>query len=119
MVGNLVILNRDSIEESYLLAVDSRTGKTVWKHTQTGKANNYSTPVVLGDCVVLHRFSEIAAHAISDGTRIWTVSVASYGTSTPVIGDDTIFAGACRPDGEPVELPMPPDFKTLATSERA
>ncbi len=117
IVGELTILNhdkaRDEPNDSYILAVDRHTGKTVWKHFQPSGSTNYSTPIVWGEQIVIHRYGEIVAHAVADGTRIWSVSIASYGTSTPVIGSNVLFVGACTPSGEPVELPKPPDFKAV------
>jgi outer membrane protein assembly factor BamB len=117
VVDNLIILNRDDVRkeqnDSHLLAIDRRTGKTVWKYMQPRGSTNYSTPIVWGEQLVLHRYDEVVAHAVSDGTRIWSVSIASYGTSTPVIGNNILFVGACTPSGEPIQLSKLPDFKTV------
>jgi len=113
VIGNLVILNRDELNDPYLLAVDCHTGKTMWKQVQPSRALNYSTPIVWGEQLVVHRAYEIVAHAVADGKRIWSVSINTYGTSSPVIGNNVLFVGACTPRGEPVQLPKLPDFKMV------
>ena len=117
VVGDLIILNRDKLRDepndSYLLAVDRHTGKTVWKHFQPSGSTNYSTPIVWAEQLVIHRAREVVAHAVTDGTRIWSVSIATMGVSTPVIGDNVLYVGAWHNRGEPVQLPKPPDFKTI------
>jgi len=113
VVGKLVILNRDELNDPHLLAVDRRTGKTMWKRVQADKSLNYSTPIIWAKQLIIHRYNEVVAHAVADGTRIWSVSIATMGTSTPVIGDNILYVGAWTNRGEPVQLPKVPDFKTL------
>jgi outer membrane protein assembly factor BamB len=113
VVGNLVILNRDELNDPYLLGVDRQTGKTVWKQVQPSRALNYSTPIVWGEQLVVHRAYGVVAHKVANGTRVWSVSINTYGTSTPVIGNNVLFVGACTPRGEPVQLPKLPDFKIV------
>ena len=113
VVGKLVILNRGDSKAPSLLALDPYSGETVWKYTQPRGGASYSTPVVWADQLVLHRRREIVAHAIADGTRIWSVSVRSLGESTPVIGNNVFFIGTWKGGGEPTPGVKAPDFKTL------
>jgi len=47
IAGDTVVLNCDQDEgESYLLAVDARTGKTRWQTSRAGCIASYSTPIV-------------------------------------------------------------------------
>jgi outer membrane protein assembly factor BamB len=110
--GELVILNRDEQNDPHLLAVDRHTGKTVWKQPQPSAsqfgATSHSTPVVWAEQLVIHRSGEIVAYAATDGTRIWSLSAVTRGTSTPVFGKDALFVAAWTNLGEPdlrVELP--------------
>ncbi len=110
--GELVILNRDEQNDPHLLAVDCRSGKTVWRQSQQPASTlgvaSYSTPVQWADQVVIHRMGEIAAYSVRDGTRMWSIRVATNGESTPVVGDDVLFVGTWSNFGEPelrVELP--------------
>jgi outer membrane protein assembly factor BamB len=120
--GELVILSRDEQNDPYLLAVNRRTGEEIWKRPQplaAGSAlsafgaTSYSTPVVWGQEIVVHRMDEVVAYAQQDGARVWSVSAATNGVSTPVVGDDILFVGAWRNFGE-ADLRMKlADFATL------
>jgi outer membrane protein assembly factor BamB len=43
--GRLIIVN-DNDDASYLMAIDARTGKTVWKVARPGEMTNWSTPFI-------------------------------------------------------------------------
>ncbi len=117
IAGELVILNRDEQNDPHLLAVDRHTGKTVWKQPQPPAsqlgATSYSTPIVWAHRLVIHRMGDIVAYATTDGARIWSVSAATSGTSTPVIGKDVLFVGTWSNFGEPDLRVKLPDFQTL------
>jgi len=114
--GELVILNGDEPNDPYLLAVDRHSGKTVWKQTQSSselRATSHSTPVVWEKQLVIHLGDELVAYNAADGTRIWSVSINTRGTSTPVIGNNVLFVGAWTNLGEPDLRVKLPDFEAL------
>ena len=111
--GELVILNRHERNAPFPLAVDRKSGKTVWKQIGRPPGVSHSTPVVWGKQLVIHRWSGLVAYDAVDGTRIWSVYVATSGTSTPVIGNSVLFVGAWSNFGEPDLRVKLPDFKTM------
>ena len=115
--GELIVLNRDAIENGSLLALDRRTGKTVWKKDyptpQGRRAESYSTPVVWKGQIVLHRVGVVEGYDPKDGRRQWWVNASTSGTSTVVGGSDVIYAATWSAVGDPEQLPTPPDFVTL------
>jgi outer membrane protein assembly factor BamB len=118
LAGELVILNRDEGPEPYLLAVDRRTGKTVWKQKQymgspEKRGGSKATPLVWKDEVILHRRNEIVGFDLKTGLRKWWVTANTQGAGTPVAGPDAIYIGEWFTGGEPdLRVPMP-DFDTL------
>jgi outer membrane protein assembly factor BamB len=118
VAGEFVILSSDEENDPHLLAVDRHTGKTVWKQPQPPAselgATSYSTPIVWGQQLVVHRLGEIVAYNVSDGARLWWINAATQGTSTPVIGQDTLFVGMWGNFGEPELRVKVPDFETVA-----
>src|SRR5260370_18963704 len=84
LIGDALILSRDDSPDAYLLAVDRRTGKTLWKqsydHADTfaGAANTF-TPVLLQDDIVGHRSSEGVAYDSKSGSREWWGKIRSTG----------------------------------------
>jgi outer membrane protein assembly factor BamB len=117
----IVILNRIEGKDPHLLAVDCRSGKTVWKQSQLPTASalaafgatSYSTPVIWGEQFVIHHMGEIVAHAIKDGSRIWSVGTITNGVSTPVIGNNILYVGTWSNLGEPEFRLKLPDFQTM------
>jgi outer membrane protein assembly factor BamB len=102
--------------DSYLLALDPRTGKELWKHVRPSEAHEesleaYSTPVpfehgsrkelliIGGDC--------ISGHSPADGKELWrwgTWNPTRIGhwrlVPSPVTGDGVVLA--CAPKGSPI-----------------
>jgi outer membrane protein assembly factor BamB len=117
VAGERVILNRDGGPEAFLLAVDRRTGKTVWKQPHAaslrGSRESYSTPVVWNQQLILHRAGEVVGYDLQDGKRRWSVRSVTMGTSTPVVTAAAVYVGAWYPFGEPDQRPNLPDFATL------
>ncbi len=116
LVGNLLIVNHDAMQGGYLLAVDRRTGKQVWKTEyppERGRVESYSTPIVWRDQLLLHRAGVIEAYEIASGKRIWSLAENTSGASTPAADRDTIFVSTWNVLGEEDQRPSLPDFATL------
>jgi outer membrane protein assembly factor BamB len=118
LAGDRVILNRDEVPDTYLLAVDRHTGKTIWKQRQNGgppekRNGSKATPVLWKDEIVLHRRGEIVGYDVATGERKWWVKVETQGAGTPVASADAIFVGTWFNAGEPdLRIPLP-DFDAL------
>jgi len=111
--SELVILNRHEQKEPYLLTVDRKSGETAWKQNRQPKMETQSTPIVWEKQLVIHRYGEIVACDPADGNHIWSVSAATTGVSTPVIGNNVLFVGAWTNFGEPDLLVELPDFQAF------
>src|SRR5262245_18071759 len=103
VAGELLALNHQG-KESYLLGVNRRDGRTVWKTDRSMFQYGWSTPVHrrhdgIDEIVVLggdlkpdHR---LMAYNLSDGAERWWVGgLPPCGKSTPVIGDGLLFFAA-------------------------
>jgi outer membrane protein assembly factor BamB len=98
-------------EPSYLLRIDTKTGKTIWrKELSPGfkAAEAYSTPTILkhGESVelVVNGSDQVTGHDLSTGQELWRVAGLSTENppfrivSSPVIADEVIYApAASRP----------------------
>ena len=80
LVDGKVVLNEDHDIGSFLIAVDQKTGKTVWRVERKEATRSYSTPVVwdvpdteLGRSVywenALRRYKAAGGHALSGGGK--------------------------------------------------
>ncbi len=116
LAGDLLILNHDAMQGGYLLAVDRRTGKQIWRTeypVERGRVESYSTPIVRGGQLLLHRAGVIESYGISDGVRTWSLAENTSGASTPAVDGDTIFVSTWNVLGEEDQRPSLPDFATL------
>ena len=90
MVGDLVIQNCDAQDQAYLLAVDKRTGRTVWKTPRdVPERGGWSTPVLVNvdgrQELVLNGETAVTAYDPASGTKLWWCrSFVGRGEPTPV-----------------------------------
>jgi outer membrane protein assembly factor BamB len=115
LAGDLLIVNHDAMSGGYLLAVDRKTGKEVWKqmYPATGRVESYSTPMVWHDQLVLHRAGVVESYSVKDGARGWSMPENTSGASTPVASDEIVYVSSWNNLGEDDQRPALPDFAAL------
>ena len=106
IAGNLVLLNQDHDIDSFLIAVDKYTGKTVWKVDRSEFPVSYATPVIVEvdgrKQVIINGSLRIVGYDLEDGKELWTVNGMSRAVHmTPTIGPDgTIYAAGWTSGGD-------------------
>ena len=117
IVGERVILYRGNYVDHFLLAVDKKTGKQLWKVPQdepiTGEMACTACPIVAGDKLIVHTARSIQALDISNGRQIWVAKCATTATSTPVLAGNEVIVAAWNKMGEPALRPVFPTFEEL------
>lgn len=117
VVGDVVLLNAEYPPKPVLLAVNRRTGETVWKKERPAVMEGYSTPVVWRhdgvDEVVVHGPTRLTAYALKDGAERWWVAVNSTACSSPVVGAGKLFASTWMVGSEPTDMVKLPTFDEL------
>jgi outer membrane protein assembly factor BamB len=103
LAGEFLVLNHQG-KDAYLLAVNRRDGKTVWKTDRSKFQYGWSTPVYwrhdgTDEIVVLGGDFEpnqrLMAYNLADGAeRWWVAGLPPCGKSTPVIGDGMLYFAA-------------------------
>ena len=103
VAGELVVLNHQG-KDAYLLGVNRRDGRTVWKTDRSMFQYGWSTPVHwrhdgVDEIVVLggdfKPNQRLLAYNLADGAERWWVGgLPPSGKSTPVIGDGLLFLAA-------------------------
>jgi outer membrane protein assembly factor BamB len=108
--GDLVVVCNDHKSPSFLVAIDRRTGKEVWKKPREGKRACYATPCVFrptagpDQLVFSHCFEGIVGVDPKSGTQLWHVDV--FGThsqravGSPIQFGDLILANSGGLGGE-------------------
>jgi outer membrane protein assembly factor BamB len=103
VAGDLVILNHQG-KDAYLLGLDRRDGRTVWKTDRSMLQFGWSTPVHwrhdgVDEILVLggdfRPNQRLMAYNLADGSERWWIGgLPPCGKSTPVIGDGLVYFAA-------------------------
>jgi outer membrane protein assembly factor BamB len=95
--GDRLILLCDQPARSYLLAIDKKTGKDLWKADRGQGRSSYSTPLVVdgafGSEVIVNSTERIDAYDTKTGEFLWHAGEASrFAVPTPVFHNGVIYA---------------------------
>jgi outer membrane protein assembly factor BamB len=115
IAGDFVILSRDTVANPTIIAVDRRAGTIKWQTPRdilSTPHSSYSTPVVVGDQVIVHGMMNVTAYDIATGEKRWWVLAPSTGTSTPAVAGNVMYVATWSPFGEADQMPPLPDFAT-------
>lgn len=98
VAGDVVLLTRDQVPGSEVLALSRKDGSVAWKVPLSERSNAqsaaHSTPVVWQDQALIHTMRQLIAFNLKDGSRKWWIDIPTAGTSTPVVAGDKVFLGA-------------------------
>jgi outer membrane protein assembly factor BamB len=105
LTGDLLILLCDQDEDSYLLAVDKRTGKSVWRTERTEFRRGFSSPIVWrhqhGEEVITTGNLRLVAYDLKSGRENWWVHGLSRVICTsPVATGDLLFVSTWTTGGD-------------------
>jgi outer membrane protein assembly factor BamB len=124
IVGELVIQLCDQDDGSFLLALDKRTGKQVWRAERPEFRRGFSTPLVWrhdgAEELVVPGSLWLTSYELKNGKELWRYSGTSrVPTSSPVIGDGLLFNACWNIGGDSgAKMSMPP-FEEYAADHDA
>ena len=108
LVGDLVILVCDQSTNSYIVALDKKTGAVRWKTPRPEARSGHSTPIVYqaknGGLQILAPGSfQLTSYDAMTGAKLWWVRGLSFELkSTPVVSGDVLFInGFGAPENQP------------------
>ena len=96
LAGNKLVLVCDHRDNSFVVAVDTQSGKMLWKKERSN-FEGYSTPAIYapkdGPAQVLVLGSQtLDSYSLDNGERLWWVTkVGSYTKGVPVVGADMVY----------------------------
>jgi outer membrane protein assembly factor BamB len=104
--NNLVILQCDTQNDSFMLALEADTGKTVWK-TERDELPSWGTPTVamtsVGPILVANASNYIRGYDPRTGKELWRLGGSSKITApTPVFSDDMFAVVSGRGPERPI-----------------
>jgi len=97
-----LILNIEHKGPSYLLALDNKTGKTIWK-TDRPSSSSWSSPIVVdeqgGQTVIVSSAGTVIAYDAVTGTQRWDVGgLDGNSVPSPTIHGSKLLVGARLPE---------------------
>lgn len=116
--NEMLLLCRDFMGEGKLYAINKISGDSVWTAKLPEKPEpftfpSFSTPVIWGDLIILHRMWQSAAYRVADGVLEWWITIPTNGNSTPVLGKDVLYYAAWGELSEKERRWELPDFNTM------
>jgi outer membrane protein assembly factor BamB len=102
IAGDLVIVNRDQVRNSSLLAVRLQDGQKAWETARPDSPTSYGTPIVIqsngADEILLAGSLFMKAYDPKTGAERWMVrGLPSYTCTTPALGGGLIFFAGWSP----------------------
>jgi outer membrane protein assembly factor BamB len=104
--NGLVILQCDTQADSFVVALDAATGRTVWK-TARAETPSWGTPTVVttskGPELVTNASTLIRGYDPQTGKELWTLGGSSKITApTPIAADDLVVVASGRGPERPI-----------------
>lgn len=105
LVDDKLIVIADHDIDSYVMALDRSTGKTLWKTDRPGFTRSYATPVVFTADdrrqIIVAGALQLAAYDADDGEKLWWVNgLARIVNTTPAQGLGMLFVATWSPGGD-------------------
>jgi outer membrane protein assembly factor BamB len=122
IAGNTLVLVCDQRTDSFIIAVDARDGKVLWK-TSRPNYEAYATPAIYSSKdgalqVIVLGSHTVDAYSLDKGERLWWVSrIGSYPKGVPVLGRDMVYINAEGGD-EPFLPPFDESLKLDANKDQ-
>jgi len=101
-----VILNQDHDIDSFLIALDSATGRVLWKIARPDAVRSYATPSIWrheGHAEILVPGAlQLSAYDPANGKRLWWLNgLARIVIPTPVTSGPMVYMASWAPGGDP------------------
>ncbi len=119
VAGGLVILACDQDRDSFLLAVDRATGKTVWKRERPEFRRGFATPFLWKhdreEELIVPGSVRLKSLNLKDGTERWTYTgTARVACAMPTAGEGLLFSASWNVGGDAGSKYNMPRFEDYA-----
>lgn len=105
LIEDKIIIGQDHDIDSFITAIDSETGKTVWKTPRPTAVRSYSTPMIWEtngkNQVVLAGALDLSAYNLDDGQKVWWINgLARIVIPIPARGGELLYVATWSPGGD-------------------
>lgn len=96
LYGDTVVINWDHERESFIVALDARDGKTLWKVERPGEKTSWSTPLIVprgdGRQVIVAATGKSRGYDLATGRELWSLGgMTANAVPSPVHADGRVF----------------------------
>ncbi|MBM3834938.1 MAG: hypothetical protein FJ403_17025 [Verrucomicrobia bacterium] len=100
-----IIISQDHDIDSFVMAIDRSTGKTIWQTSRPAAVRSYSTPTVWPHNgrkqILVAGALELASYDLETGEKLWWVNgLARIVIPIPVASGDTIYMASWSPGAD-------------------
>ncbi|MDZ4850554.1 MAG: PQQ-binding-like beta-propeller repeat protein [Pirellulaceae bacterium] len=111
LAGELLIVNWDQEEDSYLIALDKRTGETVWRTERPGEVTSWNTPLVTEfngkSIIVVNGTGSAKAYDAGTGEVLWACGgQTTNAIPSPIRFQDTVICMSGYRDAFACAIPL-------------
>lgn len=120
LVGEKLVLACDQDTDSFLLAVDKRSGRVLWKTPREAVVHGFSTPTVWQPVgreaqIIVPGSYVLTSYSAGSGAELWRARGLSWQIkTTAVIDGDRVFVTGWAPGADPGQAKPIPDFQEAA-----
>lgn len=114
-----VVMICDQDIDAFLIALDQKTGKQIWRTSRPDMVHSFSTPIVhrtdtgITELIIPGSYQMIS-YSVATGEELWKVRGLTYQVkSVPVIEGNTLYFNGWAPGGEPSERIELPPFEQM------
>jgi outer membrane protein assembly factor BamB len=113
LIDGKLIVSGDHDKDSFVSAVDCRSGEVLWKTSREGFTRSYATPVVWEaqgrKQIIVAGALQLVAYDADDGRKLWWVNgLARIVNTTPAQGEGLLYVATWSPGGDTdTRLSMP------------
>ncbi|MCI0642731.1 MAG: PQQ-binding-like beta-propeller repeat protein [Gemmataceae bacterium] len=113
LVGGVLLLNGQG-KDAHVLAVDAKTGKTLWRTETSPFPSDYPVPLVWkngdkSEVIVLGKGGIMAYDLAGGAKRWWLPGLALEANTSPTSGEGAIYVASHLPGGDPdLRMTLPP-----------
>ena len=120
LVDDLAVLPCDQDTDSFLIAVEQKTGRVRWKVARPDVISGYSTPIIYQPRsgpkqIIVPESFRLSAYSVKDGQRLWWVrGLACEMKSIASLDGDTLYInGWGWPENQPGKQIAVPSFEEI------
>lgn len=105
LVDGRLLVNEDHDVNSFLLCVDAKSGRTLWKTSRDGFTRSYSTPVLVRregrTQVIVAGALQLVSYDLETGKQLWSLDgLARIVNTTPASDGKSLFVATWSPGGD-------------------